>query len=81
MRKFRGKVKGADREYPKTLDNACKPENQRWQVIELDIEPTDKSGKPTVWYDACQRWEAAGVAVKDVATRVAVHLVNKYPEQ
>jgi hypothetical protein len=38
---------------------------RRFIVTDFDIKPTDKHGKPTVYFDLIQRWEAAGVTIQD----------------
>ena len=62
----------------RTLDNACPESDRRWLVVECDYAKFNKNGEPTIWKPSIEKWEAAGITVKDAAMRVVEHLLNRH---
>lgn len=48
-------------------------------VIEFDIAKLDKAGKPTKWAPLIEKWQAAGITVKDAMAALIWHLKQKGP--
>jgi hypothetical protein len=48
-------------------------------VVEFDITKLDKAGKPTQWAPLIDRWEAAGITVKDAMAALIWHLKQTGP--
>jgi hypothetical protein len=81
MRKRTGAVIGLDGkpyESGRCKDNASLADDRRFTVVEFDFAKHDKEGKPTIWKPSIERWETAGITVKDAAVRLLFHLLKSY---